>query len=111
MDEAGKGFLAAGEHIWVARLDLLLHLRIDLAVVQRRAPVGRALEHGEMADASGYGLDGLHARSAGADHGDSFAGEIDGFVRPSRGVEGFPPEAIRAPRCGAGWASTAGRSR
>ena len=42
----------------------------------------------------GNGLDGLHAGRAGADHGDALAGEIDGLLRPSRGVEGGPPEIV-----------------
>src|SRR5438132_1461272 len=73
VDEAGKGLLAAGEHLGVAGLDLGLRRRIDLAVVQRRAPVRRALENGEAADFGSDGLDGLHAGGAGADHGDALA--------------------------------------
>ena len=77
-------------------LDLLLRLGVDLAVMQRRAPIGRALEHGEMPDVSRDGLDRLHAGGAGADHGDALAGEVDRFMRPSRGVERWPPKLIAA---------------
>src|SRR4029079_19194885 len=96
MQEAGEVFLAAGEHLGIAGLDLFLRLRVDLAVVQRRAPVRRALEHGEMADVPGDGLDGLHAGGAGADHGDALALEVDGFMRPARGVERFALETVAA---------------
>src|SRR5205807_6214090 len=61
MDEAGESLLAAGKHLGVAGLDPGLRLPVDLAVMQRRAPIGRALEHGEMPDVLGDGLDGLHA--------------------------------------------------
>ena len=94
MQEAGKRLLAAGEHLGIAGLDLLLRLGVDLAVVQRRAPVRRALEHREMADLAGNGLDGLHAGGAGADHGDALAGEIHRLLRPSRGVEGRSLEIV-----------------
>ena len=113
VDEAGKGLLAAREHLGIAGLDLLLRLGVDLAVVQRRAPVRRALEHGEMADLAGNGLDGLHAGGAGADHGDALAVKSTGSfghravwkdvplkasrpsMRGSVGVESGPIAVIR----------------
>jgi hypothetical protein len=67
MHEAGEGLLAAREDLVIAGLDLALRLGVDLAVVQRRRPVGGALEHGEVADLAGDGLDGLDAGGAGAD--------------------------------------------
>ncbi len=57
VDEAGAGLPAALEDLGVGGLDLLLLLRGDAPVVQRRRPVGRALEHREMADLGGDGLD------------------------------------------------------
>ncbi len=96
MQKTGKRLLTPGEHIGIAGLDRLLRLGVDLAVMQRRAPIGRALEHGEMADVSRDGLDGLHAGGAGADHGDALAGEVDRFMRPSRGVERLAAERIAA---------------
>jgi hypothetical protein len=56
MQEAGKGLLTSGEHVGIAGLDLLLRLGVDLAVMQRRAPVRRTLEYGEMPDLAGDGL-------------------------------------------------------
>ena len=102
VQEAGKGLLAAGKDLGIARLDLFLRLGIDLAVVQRRAPVRRALEYGEVADLAGDGLDRLHAGRAGADHGDTFAVEVNRLIRPARGVEGLSGKAVARPRCAAG---------
>src|SRR6202035_2381782 len=96
MQEAGKRLLAAREHSRVSGLDRRLRLRSDLAVVQRRAPVRRALEYGEMADLARDGLDGLHAGRAGADHGDALTGEVDRLFRPARGVERASFETVAA---------------
>ena len=94
VNEAGEGFLAPGEHLGISRLDSLLCLGIDLAVVQRRAPVGRALEHGEMSDLFRNGLDGLHAGCAGANHRDALACKIHRLLRPARGVKGFSLKTV-----------------
>src|SRR5207237_3389429 len=94
VNEAGKGFLATGEHLGVTGLDLFLRLSVDLAVVQRRTPVGRALEHGETADLGRNRLDGLYARCTRADHGDALASEIDRLVRPAHGMESLSGEAL-----------------
>ena len=74
----------------------LLRLLVDLAVVQGRAPVGRALEHGQVAGGLGDLLDGLHAGGAGADHRDPFAGEAHRLMRPARGVVGLALEGLDA---------------
>jgi hypothetical protein len=48
VDEAAVGLLAAREDLGIAaRISFHLRLR-NLGVVQRRAPVGRALEHGQV---------------------------------------------------------------
>ena len=96
VEEAGESFLAAREHLGIAGLDRRLRLGVDLAVMQRRAPVRRALEYGEMADFAGDGLDGLHAGGAGADHGDALALEVDRLFRPARGVERASLETVAA---------------
>ena len=104
MDETSKRFQAALEYPGIVGLDFLLRLRVDLAVVQRRAPVRRALEHRQMPDAAGDGLNGLHAGGAGPDYCNPLAGEVDRFVRPSGGVEGLALEFVYAldPRHGGG---------
>ena len=62
-----------------------------------RAPVGRALEHREMARRLGDLLDGLHARGAGADHRHALAFEAHRpSMRPARGVAGLALEALDA---------------
>src|SRR6202012_5908040 len=77
MQETGKGFLATPEHLGITGLDLPLRLGVDLAVVQRRAPVCRALEYGEASDICGDGLDGLNTGGAGPDHRHPLPGEVD----------------------------------
>src|SRR6185312_4552474 len=86
----------------IAGLDLFLRLGVDLAVVQRRAPVRGALEHGEVADFACNGLDGLYARRAGADHGDALALEVDGLLRPTRGVKALALKTVEAFDAGQG---------
>src|SRR5664279_5124479 len=95
MDEAGKRLLAAPEDLRIARLDPLLGLGVDLAVVQRGAPVRRALEHGQVSHTAGNGLNGLHAGGAGPDHRYPLAAEVDRLMRPSGGVEGLALKAVQ----------------
>src|SRR4029079_7128438 len=94
VSEAGKGLAAAREYLGIAGLDFLLRFGVDLTVVQRRCPIRRSLEHGEMSDLAGNGLDRLDARGAGADHGDALAGEIHRLLWPAGGVEGFALETV-----------------
>ena len=96
VDEAGEGFLAAPEHFVIVSLDPDLRRGVDGAVVQRLAPVGRALEHREMSGGLGDLGDGLHTRGAGADDGDALAREAHRLVRPARGVERLPLESVDA---------------
>jgi hypothetical protein len=88
MQKAGEGLLATLEHFRIVRLDLFLRLAIDLAVMERRAPVRSALKYREVTDIPGDCLDGLHSGRAGPDYRDPLAGEINGVVGPSRRVEG-----------------------
>ena len=88
MQETGKGFLATPEHLGIAGLDLLLRLGVDLAVMQRCAPVRGALEYGEVSDTCSDGLDGLNTGGAGPDHRHALPGEVDRLLRPARGMEG-----------------------
>jgi len=94
MQETGERLLTAFEHFRVADADLLHFLGADPAVVQRGAPVWRALEHGEVTGGFRYLLDGLHAGRAGADNRDAFAFEVDLFARPAGGVEGLAFECL-----------------
>ena len=88
--------MAAREDLGVARPDLT-HLFVgDLGVVQGRAPVGGALEHGQVADLPGDCLDGLHGGRAGADHRDALALEVHRFLGPVRGVAGLALECFDA---------------
>ena len=102
MQEAGEGFLATLEHLRIAGPDFAHLLGADLAVVQRRAPVGSALEHGEAARGLGNLLDGLHAGGAGADHRHALPFEADRLVRPARSVAGLALEALYARDAGHG---------
>ena len=96
MDVAARRAAQQFEHLRVARLDRPLLVLGDRPIVQRRAPVGRALEDRELSDQRRDGLDDLHARGAGADDGDLLAGEIHRPARPAAGMEGLPAEALDA---------------
>ena len=96
VNEAGKGLLAALEHLRVVGLDPGLRLRVDRAVVQRLAPVRRALEHGEMPGGLGDLGDRLHAGGAGADHGHALAREAHRLVRPVAVWKDWPGERVHA---------------
>jgi hypothetical protein len=50
VNEPAVRFPAFGEDFRIGRFDPALGFGVDRAVVQRRAPVRRALEYGEMAD-------------------------------------------------------------
>ena len=102
VQEAGEGLAAALEDLRIAPTDLGHLVLGDLGVVQGRAPVGRALEHGEMARRLGDLLDGLHPRGAGADHRHALAFEAHRLVRPARGVAGLALEALDAVDLGHG---------
>ncbi len=94
VDEAARSAVALLEDLLVAGLDLG-HLRLgDRRVVQRGAPVGAALEDGEIAHLVGNLGDQLHAGGAGADDGHPLAGQLDRLLRPVVGVERRPAEAV-----------------
>ena len=63
MNEAAEGFLAAREDLGIIGPDPAHLLLADLGVVQWRAPLGGALEHGQVAGGLGHFGDGLHAAS------------------------------------------------
>ena len=58
MNEGAGSACASREDVVVARLDVRHFLRGDSRVMKRHAPVGPALEHGEVADLVGDGLQG-----------------------------------------------------
>src|SRR5262249_42873502 len=80
----------------IARADVGHFSVGDVAVVERRAPVRPALEHGELADLVGDLADHLDASGAGADHRDLLAFEIDRLLRPVIGVERAALEILDA---------------
>ncbi len=94
MDEAAVGLLAAREDLGVIGPDPVHLLLADPGVVQRRAPLGGALEDGQMAGGLGHFGDGLHAGRAGADHRDALALEANRFLRPVMGVAGLARERL-----------------
>ena len=96
MDEAAVGLLAAREDLGIIGPDAMHLLRGDLAVVQWRAPLRRALEHGQMADGFGHFRDGLHASRAGADYRNTLTLEAHRFLGPVMGVAGLAAEALDA---------------
>src|SRR5216683_6532943 len=96
MDEAAVGLLAAREDLGIIGADPAHLLLADLGVVQGRAPLGGALEHGQMADGLGHFRDGLHTSGTRADHRDALAVELHGFLRPVMSVAGLAAEALDA---------------
>ena len=96
MDEAAGSFVAAREDLGIAIPDLAHLFFGDPGVMQRRAPVGGALENGQLADFLGDGLDGLHGGRPGADHRDPLAFEVHRFLRPEGGVAGLTLERVES---------------
>ena len=80
------------------RLEIGPQLRLlvgrDRRVVERRAPVGRALEDGQRRDLVGDDRDHLDAARSGADHGDALAREVDGRCRPPARVVRLAAEVL-----------------
>ena len=66
--------------------ELRLLLGRDRRVVERRAPVGGALVHGQRGNLVGDRRDQLDAARSGADDGDALAREVDGRRRPQSRV-------------------------
>src|SRR5271169_1680938 len=107
MDEAAGGLAAAREDLGIAGPDPPHLLLADLAVMQRRAPVGGALEHGQVAGGLGHFLDGLHTGGTRADHRDALALEIHRFLGPVMGVAGLASERVDA--CDVAWSAPRAR--
>ena len=99
MDEAAGSFVAECEDLGIAIPDLAHLFFGDPGVMQRRAPVGGALEDRQLADFLGDGLDGLHGGRPGADHRDPLAFEVHRFLRPEGGVAGLTSESVNVPKC------------
>src|SRR5207248_6698272 len=76
MDEAAVGLLATLEDLGIIGPDTGHLLLADLGVVQWRAPLRGALEHGQVTGGFGHFGDGLDASRAGADHRDALAFEL-----------------------------------
>ena len=94
--EAAEGLAAAAQQVRLRRLDPPSAFGVDRRIVQRGAPVGRALENGEVARRLGDLLDHLHARGARADHPDAPARHVEARAWPAGGVEGRPREVVPA---------------
>ena len=105
MQEAGEGFLATLENLIIVAADFRHFFCADLAIMQRRAPIGRALEHHKLLGGLRDFLNGLHAGCARANHRHALASEIHLFLGPKTRMEGLPLEIgntrkLRHSRCG-----------
>ena len=87
MLESARRARACRKDLVVTRADIGHFLIGDRAVIERRAPVRPALEHGEITDLVGDLTDDLDGGGAGADDGDLLAGQVERLVRPVEGVE------------------------
>ncbi len=87
MLETARRSGAGGEDLIVPLPDLGHFCLGDRPVVQRRCPVGPALEDREMCCLFGHLGDQLDGGRAGADHGNALALELDRIRRPVEGVE------------------------
>ena len=80
--------------------ELHLLVRRDRCVVERRAPIGRALQHRQGGGRLGDDRDDLHPARPGAHDGDALAGEVDGAVRPQTRVVRLALELLPARNVG-----------
>ena len=94
--ESARRAGACCKYLVIARTDVGHLLVRNRTVVERRAPVRPALEHGEVADLVGDLTDDLDGGGAGADDGDLLAREIDRLVGPIKGMERAALEGIHA---------------
>jgi hypothetical protein len=78
----------------VVGLPLILGLRGNPPIAQRRAVIRRTLEDREMADFFGDDRNELHCSGASADDRHALAGQVYFFLRPARGVIRYALEAI-----------------
>ena len=77
------------EHFVIAGSDGFHLVRLYLRVVKRGTPLRSKLEDGEMPDVLGYFLDCLYSRSPSANDCHPLVREINGGMRPPRGVKGL----------------------
>ena len=96
MDIAARRGAQQCEKRWVIALDLALFFLRDWAVMQRRAPIGRALKNRERSNLRSNGLDHLHTGRTRANHCHALTREADGFMWPAIGMEGLAVEAFNA---------------
>ena len=94
VEEPAVGLVAAAEQLQLGRLDLGLRVGVDRGVVQRRAPVGRALEHGEVTGGLRDLLDHLHAGGARADDAHPQPRHVEPLGRPPCRVERRTREVV-----------------
>ncbi len=80
--------------------ELSLLLGGDRGVVEGRAPVGRALVHGQGGHLAGDGRNDLHAARSGADDGHPLAGDVDRRGGPQPGVVGLTSEVTSSRHLG-----------
>ncbi len=111
VDEAAIGVAAQIEDLRVPPADRHLLVVADRAVAQGSAPVGGALEHGQVAARLRDLLDHLYTRRAGADDRDPERREVDRVARPVGGVEHAPAEPVDARQIRVERLSTARRPR
>src|SRR5207248_2088621 len=94
VNKAAGALVAAREDLGIADADPAHLVLADLGVVQRRAPVWRALKHGQVTDGLGDFGDRLHRGGARADHRDALALEADRLLRPVMRMKGLAAEAL-----------------
>src|ERR1700733_8518327 len=94
MNVAARRGATERENLLVVRLDVA-HLRLgNLAVVQRRTPVGRALKYSKVPDRFGEFLDRLHCGRAGANDPHALAREVHAVPGPCMRVAGSALEGV-----------------
>ena len=96
MDIAARRGAQQREKCWVITLDLALFFFRDSPVMQRRAPIGRALKDCEGTNLGSNSLDHLHARRPRTNHGHALARETDRLMRPAIGMEGLARKTFNA---------------
>src|SRR5206468_1359071 len=94
--ESSRCARAGRKNLVEARTDVGHLLVRDRTVVERRAPVRAALEHREFADLVRDLAYDLNGGGAGADDGDSLAGQFDRLVRPMERMERAALEGVHA---------------
>ena len=100
VQKAGEGLPAAFENLRIGGFDLLLGLGVYRSVPERRAVIGRTLEHGHMAHILGDFGDELDRGRTGADDAHPLVAEVQGLLGPLARMETQTGEAVTARKVG-----------